>query len=196
MKDILLDGRDEWDDIEKLLGTMFDDLEDISLPPAWSKRLCLAMLCVISCARMAFMKALGNLPPGGEAEMLQLRAENAELRRQLAIRKKMLKIVNARLMRMPARKRPRFTAYERYELLEIKSARPTAGAASGSFVTLTYGRRVKQKHNLVCRLSRSDYEAIRRRSCRLVSAFWEKADCWIARSDGFSPCCLNDRPYS
>jgi len=65
------------------------------------------------------MKALGNLPPGSEAETLQLRAENAELRRQLAIRKKMLKIVNGRLMRMPARKRPRFTAYERYELLEI-----------------------------------------------------------------------------
>jgi|GEM_PF-5919123 len=69
--------------------------------------------------------------------MLQLRAENDELRRQLAIRKKLLEIVNAQLMRMPARKRPRFTACERYELLEIKSARPTADATSGSFVTLT-----------------------------------------------------------
>jgi len=120
-QDILLDGQDEWGDIEKLLGTKFDDLEDISLPATWSKRFCLAMLCVISCARTAFMKALGNLPPGGEAEMLQLRAENGELKRQLAIRKKLLKIVNSRLMRVNPRKRPRFTAYERFELLEIKA---------------------------------------------------------------------------
>ena len=195
MKDILPDGRDEWDAIEKLLGTMFDDPGNISLPTTWSKRASLAMLCVITCARMAFMKALGSLLSTGEAETLQLRAENDELHRQLAIRKKLLKIVNARLMRMPARKRPRFTAYERYELLEIKSARPTAGAASGSFVPLTYGRRAKQKHNLVCRLSRSDHEAIRRRPCRLVSAFWKKADCGVIGSGGPSPRRLNDRPY-
>ena len=120
-KDILLDARDEWGDIEKLLGEMFDDLQNISLPATWSKRLSYAMFCVIACARLAFMRALGSLPPGSEAETLQLRAENDELRRQLAIHKKLVNITNGRLMRMPARKRPRFSAYERFELLEIKA---------------------------------------------------------------------------
>ena len=96
-------------------------LPKIPLPQGWSELVLLALLHVITLARLAILNAR-NWPDGAECDGLRLRADNDRLKCEIAWLERELAIKDARFNRLAPKKRPEFLPTERLEILLIKTA--------------------------------------------------------------------------
>ena len=97
-------------------------LPKIPLPLGWSELVLLALLHVITLARLAILNAR-NWPDGSECDGLRLRGENERLKCEIAWLERELAIKDARFNCLTPKKRPEFLPTERLEILLIKTAR-------------------------------------------------------------------------
>jgi len=93
----------------------------IPLPKGWSELTLLAVLHVISLARIVVLNASNW--PGPEAEGLRLRVENDRLKSEVALLQREIEIKDARFARLEPKRRPHYQPQERLEILIIQAAR-------------------------------------------------------------------------
>ena len=98
-----------------------ESLPKIPLPQGWTELVLLALLHVVSLARIAILNAR-NWPDAG-CDGLRLRAENDRFMSEIALLERELAIKDARFNRLPAKKRPEYLPSERLEILLIKTMR-------------------------------------------------------------------------
>ena len=94
----------------------------ISLPRGWPQHVKSAVLRVIALAQYAMSYTRGwaiNSPIG----RLRLRAENDQLRQEVALLAEELRIKDARMKRVEPQKRPHYVPTERMAILELRAAR-------------------------------------------------------------------------
>ena len=99
-----------------------ESLPEIPLPKGWTKLVLLALLHVISLARIALLNAR-IWPDGPECDGLRLRAENDRLKSEIALLERELAIKDTRFNRLAPKKRPEYLPAERLEILLIKTMR-------------------------------------------------------------------------
>jgi len=106
------------------------------LPKGWPDHVCSAMLHVLSLARLACASARGwaaeqtNTRLRLKAELGRCHEENARLREELRIK-------DARMVRVPAHRRPYYLAPERMSILELRAARGWSLAQTARVFLLT-----------------------------------------------------------
>ena len=96
-------------------------LPKIPLPQGWSDLTLMALLHVITLARLAIMNARNW--PDAECDGLRLRADNDRLKSENALLEREIVIKDARFNRLPPKKRPEYLPSERLEILLIKTMR-------------------------------------------------------------------------
>ncbi len=94
----------------------------IPLPTAWPRRVKSAMLHVVSLAQYAIAHTR-SWAANCQIARLRLKAENDQLRQHVALLTEELRIKDARLMRIPAHKRPHYLPTGRMSILELRAAR-------------------------------------------------------------------------
>jgi len=97
-------------------------LPKIPLPQGWCDLTLIALLQVITLARLAILNAR-NWPDGSECDGLRLRADNDRLKTEVALLERELAIKDARFNRLAPKKRPEYLPTERLEILLIKTMR-------------------------------------------------------------------------
>ena len=98
------------------------ELPAIPLPKGWSQYTLLAVLHVITLARIIVLN-VANWPSDAECDGLKLRCENDRLRGEIDLLQREIDIKDARFARIETKKRPAYSATERFEILAIKAMR-------------------------------------------------------------------------
>ena len=93
----------------------------IPLPRAWPRRVRSAMLGVISLAQYATAYTRSWAANSRNARV-RLKAENDRLKQQIGLLAEEIRIKDARMMRIPAHKRPHYLPTDRMSILELRSA--------------------------------------------------------------------------
>jgi transposase InsO family protein/DNA-binding transcriptional regulator YiaG len=130
-------------------------LPKIPLPQGWSALVLLALLHVVTLARLAILNAR-NWPDGSECDGLRLWADNDRLKCEIAMLERELAVKEARFHRLAPKKRPEYLPAERLEILLIKTMRGinTMQLAQRFQVTVQSVRRwlrgVKSGNGVVC----------------------------------------------
>ncbi len=101
---------------------MSQDFADIPLPKAWPERARSAIIHVISLAHAAIVCARGWAANSPIARV-RLRGQLDEARAEIALLNEELRIKDARMVSMDARKRPHYRPTERLAILELRAAR-------------------------------------------------------------------------
>ena len=94
----------------------------IPLPRGWPRRVKSAMLNVIALAQYAATYTRGWAIDGRIAR-LRLKAENDQLRQEVALLTEEMRIKDARMKRVDPQKRPHYAPTERMAILELRAAR-------------------------------------------------------------------------
>lgn len=93
----------------------------IPLPASWSHRVKSAMLHVIALAQYATAYTR-SWAANCQITRVRLKAENDRLRQHVALLTEELRIKDARMMRIPAQKRPHYLPTDRMSILEVRAA--------------------------------------------------------------------------
>ena len=100
-----------------------DDVETkIPLPKGWSKHVQLAIVHVVSLARVALVAARGRVAEDGSIAD-RLRAELDAAREEIALLREEMRLKDLRMSRVPTRRRPYFRPAERLAILQLRAAR-------------------------------------------------------------------------
>jgi transposase InsO family protein len=99
-----------------------DNVGEIPLPQAWPRRVKSAVLHVGALAQYAVAYTRGWAINGRTAR-LRLKAENDELRQEVALLTEEIRIKDARMRRVDPQKRPHHVPTERMAILELRAAR-------------------------------------------------------------------------
>ena len=94
----------------------------IRLPKQWNNRVRSAALHAISLAQFALTTARGQVQRGGSAKDRRF-ARIERLRHEIHLLKEELRLKDARMLRVPARRRPYYQPVERLSILELRAAR-------------------------------------------------------------------------
>ncbi|MCZ6654466.1 MAG: helix-turn-helix domain-containing protein [Planctomycetota bacterium] len=101
--------------------TKHGDPPGIPLPVSWCQHARSAMLHVISFAQSALAYSRG-WAVNSQVARVRLQAENDQLRQHAALLTEELRIKDARVMRIPAQKRPHYLPIDRMSILEVRAA--------------------------------------------------------------------------
>ncbi len=101
--------------------TKYGNPTGIPLPASWSQHARSAMLHVISLAQFALAYTRG-WAVNSQVARVRLKAENDQLRQHAARLTEELRIKDARMMRIPAQKRPHHLPTDRMSILEVRAA--------------------------------------------------------------------------
>ncbi len=93
----------------------------IPLPKQWSKRVRSGVLHAISLAHYSLTFTRSWAANGFNAR-IRLKAENDRLRQELALLQEEMRIKDARMLRIPAQRRPHYPPTERLAILELRAA--------------------------------------------------------------------------
>jgi len=94
----------------------------IPLPRQWPKRVRSGVLHAISLAHFSLTFTRGWAANGFNAR-IRLKAENDRLRQELTLLQEEMRIKDARMLRIPAQRRPHYPPVERLAILELRAAR-------------------------------------------------------------------------
>jgi transcriptional regulator with XRE-family HTH domain len=92
------------------------------LPKNWPRRVRSALVHAISMSNVVFTVTRSHAENHFNARV-RLQAENDRLRREIALLAEELRIKDARMLRIPAQRRPHYPAIERLAILELRAAR-------------------------------------------------------------------------
>ena len=101
---------------------VLDSPPDIPLPKGWPKRVKSAVLHVISLAHYALASAQGWASDGLNRETRRA-AEADRMDGEIALLREEIRIKDARMARIKARRRPHYPPIVRMSILELKAAR-------------------------------------------------------------------------
>ncbi len=93
----------------------------IPLPQGWQQAVKSAMLHVISLAQYT-VTYTRSWAVNSQVARVRLKAENDQLRQHAALLTEELRIKDARMMRIPAQKRPHYLPTDRMSILEVRAA--------------------------------------------------------------------------
>ena len=94
----------------------------IPLPDGWRGRVRWGVLHVISLAQFA-LAYTRSWAVNSSIARVRLKAENAELKQQVALLAEEIRIKDARMKRVPPQRRPHYIAVDRMAILELRAAR-------------------------------------------------------------------------
>jgi hypothetical protein len=94
----------------------------IPLPKQWSSRVRSGVLHAISLAHFSLTYTRSWAANSLNAR-LRLKQENDRLRQELALVREEMRIKDARMLRIPAQRRPHYPPIERLAILELRAAR-------------------------------------------------------------------------
>ena len=94
----------------------------LPLPRQWSGRIRSAILHAISLAQFALTSARGEIQRRGCARDRRF-AKIERLRQEIHLLKEELRLKDARMLRVPGRRRPYYQPFERLSILELRAAR-------------------------------------------------------------------------
>ena len=94
----------------------------LPVPKNWNQRIKTAILHALSLARSSFTRALAELAIHGRSRD-RILAENERLKSELRLRNEELRLKDARMGRVPARRRPHYSPTERISILELRALR-------------------------------------------------------------------------
>ncbi len=93
----------------------------IALPQGWQQAVKSTMLHVISLAQYAVVHTR-SWAVNSQVARVRLKAENDQLRQHAAHLTEEIRIKDARMMRIPAQKRPHYLPTDRMSILEVRAA--------------------------------------------------------------------------
>ena len=108
----------------------------IPLPKQWSKRVRSGVLHAISLAHFSLTFTRSWAANGYNARF-RLKAENDRFRQELALLQEELRIKDARMLRVPAQRRPHYPPTERLAILEPRAARSWSMAETAGRLLVT-----------------------------------------------------------
>jgi putative transposase len=108
----------------------------IPLPKQWSKRVRSGVLHAISLAHFSLTFTRSWAANGFNAR-IRLKAENDRLRQELALLQEEMRIKDARMLRIPAQRRPHYPPVERLAILELRAARAWSMAQTARRLLVT-----------------------------------------------------------
>ncbi len=94
----------------------------IPLPRGWSRRVRSAVIHAISLANFSLTSTRSWAANSWNAR-IRLKSENERLRQELALLQEEMRIKDARMLRIPAQRRPHYPPVERLAILELRAAR-------------------------------------------------------------------------
>ncbi len=94
----------------------------IPLPKGWPRRVCSAVIQVISLAHFSLITTRSWAANSWNARV-RLKQENERLRQEVALLCEEARIKDARMARIPAQRRPHYSPIERLAILELRAAR-------------------------------------------------------------------------
>jgi hypothetical protein len=94
----------------------------IPLPKSWPHRVRSAVTHTISLAHFSLTSTRSWAANSWNAR-IRLKTENDRLRQELALFREEMRIKDARMLRIPAQRRPHYPPIERLAILELRSAR-------------------------------------------------------------------------
>jgi len=108
----------------------------IPLPRQWPKRVRSGVLHAISLAHFSLTFTRSWAANGFNAR-IRLKAENDRLRQELALLQEEMRIKDARMLRIPAQRRPHYPPVERLAILELRAARAWSMAQTARRLLVT-----------------------------------------------------------
>ena len=97
-------------------------IQDIPLPKSWPKYIKSAMIYVVSLAHVAMTYSRG-WAANSMIRRVQLSAELDEAQNESSLLREEMRIKDARMGRIPVKKRPFYVPVERMAILELRAAR-------------------------------------------------------------------------
>jgi hypothetical protein len=94
----------------------------VPLPKGWPRRVRSAVIQVLSLAHFSLITTRSWAANSWNARV-RLNCENDRLRQELALLREETRIKDARMMRIPAQRRPHYAPIERLAILELRAAR-------------------------------------------------------------------------
>ena len=94
----------------------------LPLPRGWNRHVKSSVLQVLSLAHYCFFTVRGWAAESG-SRRARMQAENDHLEQEMALLQEELRIKHARMMRIPAARRARYTPMERMAILELRATR-------------------------------------------------------------------------
>jgi len=95
---------------------------NIPLPPNWPRRVRSAVVHAISLAQTSLTLARGWAANSANAR-IRLKTENDQLRQEIGLLRDEMRIKDARMLQIPAQRRPHYPPTERLAILELRAAR-------------------------------------------------------------------------
>ena len=108
----------------------------IPLPKRWSRRVRSAVIHAISLAHFSLTSTRSWAANSWNAR-IRLSAENDRLRQELALLQEEVRIKDARMLRIPAPRRPHYPPTERLAILELRAARGWSMAQTARSLLVT-----------------------------------------------------------
>lgn len=108
----------------------------VQLPKQWPTRVRSAILHVISLARIS-MAATRGWAVHNRNPRIRLKAEIEQLREEIALLQEEIRLEDARMLRVPAHHRPRYSPMERLAILELRAARGWSLAETARRILVT-----------------------------------------------------------
>ena len=108
----------------------------IPLPKQWPTRVRSGVLHAISLAHFSLTFTRSWAANGVNAR-IRLKAENDRLRQELALLQEEMRIKDARMLRIPAQRRPHYPPTERLAILELRAARAWSMAQAARRLLVT-----------------------------------------------------------
>ncbi len=93
----------------------------LPLPKGWTKKVQASILHLFSLARLTVEQSHADAEENKDANPFQVRIKRLE--HEIRLLKERIRISDARMQRIPAACRPRYTPVERLQILELKSVR-------------------------------------------------------------------------
>jgi len=108
----------------------------IPLPGQWPKTVRSGVLHAISLAHFS-LTCTRSWAANGFNARIRLKAENDRLRQELALLQEEMRIKDARMLRIPAQRRPHYPPTERLAILELRTARAWSMAQTARRMLVT-----------------------------------------------------------
>jgi transposase InsO family protein len=110
--------------------------DSLPLPSGWQRRVKSAVVQVVGLAHLALTHVRGKVADEYQARS-KLVAENERLSTEVALLRRELDLLRARLERVPAKNRPHYLPSERLAILELKAARSWNAAEAARHLLLS-----------------------------------------------------------